>query len=138
LDLGSAIGLTDGRLLERFAKTSGGGNNADEAAFETIMARHGATVLTVCRDVLGDEHAAEDAFQATFLVLVRRAGSLRVRDQGSLGPWLYGVAYRTALKARKGAGRRRVREQRTALLEARGEPVVAALERDDLGAALHH
>ena len=67
-----------------------------EAAFETILARHGAMVLTVCRQVLGDAHAAEDAFQATFLVLLRRAGSLRVREPGSLGPWLHGVAYRIA------------------------------------------
>ncbi len=134
---GSAVGLTDGQLLERFATTLRGGNDAAEAAFETILSRHGATVLTVCRQVLGDAHAAEDAFQATFLVLVRRAASLRVRDQGSLGPWLYGVAYRTALKARKGAARRRIREQRAAMPEARAESIVAALERDDLGAALH-
>ena len=68
---GSAVGLTDGELLERFAHRR---DEAAEVAFETILARHGAMVLTVCRQVLGDAHAAEDAFQATFLVLLRRAG----------------------------------------------------------------
>jgi RNA polymerase sigma factor (sigma-70 family) len=134
---GSAVGLTDGQLQERFATTARGSNDAAEAAFETIVSRHGPMVLTVCRQVLGDAHAAEDAFQATFLVLVRRAATLRVREQRSLGPWLYGVAYRTALKARKGAARRRVREERVAMPEARSEQVVAALEREDIGAALH-
>jgi RNA polymerase sigma factor (sigma-70 family) len=133
---GSAVGLTDGQLLERFAGR-GGADAFAEAAFEIILARHGATVLTVCRQVLGDGHAAEDAFQATFLVLVRRAGSLRVREPGSLGPWLYGVAYRTALKARQGAARRRARERRVAVPEARSGQVTATLERDDLGRALH-
>jgi hypothetical protein len=84
---GSAVGLTDGELLERFAHRR---DEAAEAAFETLLARHGALVLTVCRQVLSDAHAAEDAFQATFLVLVRRAASLRVREPGSLGPWLHG------------------------------------------------
>ena len=91
---GSAVGLTDRELIERFTERRG---ESVEAAFETILARHGGLVWTVCRQVLGDAHAAEDAFQATFLVLVRRASSLRVREQGSLGPWLYGVAYRIAL-----------------------------------------
>ena len=134
---GSAVGLTDGQLQERFATTVRGSNDAAEAAFETIVSRHGPMVLTVCRQVLGDAHAAEDAFQATFLVLVRCAATLRVREQRSLGPWLYGVAYRTALKARKGAARQRVREERVAMPEARAEQVVAALEREDIGAALH-
>ncbi len=74
--------LTDGELLERFALR----RDEAAAAFETLLARHGAMVLTVCRQVLGDAHAAEDAFQATFLVVLRRAGSLRVREPGSLGP----------------------------------------------------
>ena len=109
---GSAVGLTDGELLERFAHRR---DEAAEAAFETLLARHGAMVLTVCRQVLGDAHAAEDAFQATFLVVVRRAGSLRVREPGSLGPWLHGVAYRIALKARQASARRRAREHRVAV-----------------------
>jgi RNA polymerase sigma factor (sigma-70 family) len=137
-DAGSAIGLTDRQLLDRFA-TAGRRveDKSAEAAFEAILARHGSTVLTVCRQVLGDAHAAEDAFQATFLVLVRRAGSLRVRDPGSLGPWLYEVAYRTALKVRQGNARRRAREHRAAVPEARAGQTGVAAEREDLGAALH-
>ena len=103
----------------------------------TILSRHGSTVLTVCRQVLGDAHAAEDAFQATFLVLVRRADSLRVRDHGSLGPWLYGCAYRTALKARQGSVRRHARERCVAAPEARTGHVAATVERHEMGAALH-
>ena len=75
---GSAVGLTDGELIERFRDLRG---ESVEAAFETILARHGGLVWTVCRQVLGDAHAAEDAFQATFLVLVRRAASLRVASR---------------------------------------------------------
>ena len=133
-EAGSAVGLTDGELIERCADRR---DESAEAAFETILVRHGALVLAVCRQVLGDLHAAEDAFQATFLVLVRRAGSLRVRAHGSLGPWLYGVAYRTAMKARTSAARRRAREHRVALPEARAEQATAAAERDDLSSALH-
>ena len=101
---GSGVGLTDSQLLERFASAARRGEHAAEdaeAAFETILARHGPTVLAVCRQVLGDGHAAEDAFQATFLVLVRRATSLRMLEHSSLGAWLHGVAYRTALKAQE-------------------------------------
>ena len=133
-ETGSAVGLTDGQLLERFAAKDSG---SVELAFETILSRHGSTVWTVCRQVLGDAHAAEDAFQATFLVLVRRAGSLRVREPGSLGPWLYGVAYRTAIKARQGDLRRHRREHRVAVSEARAGQGTTTVERDDIGAALH-
>jgi RNA polymerase sigma factor (sigma-70 family) len=129
---GSAVGLTDGELLKRFAQRRD--ENA-EAAFETLLARHGSLVLTVCRQVLGDAHAAEDAFQATFLVLVRRAGSLRVRAPGSLGPWLYGIAYRIALKARQQAARRRAREVRAAT-PAIGR-TAAAIEQGEIQALLH-
>ncbi len=131
-DAGSAVGLTDGELLERFA---GRRDESAEAAFEILLARHGALVLTVCHQVLGDAAAAEDAFQATFLVLLRRAGSMRVREPGTLGPWLHGVAYRIALKARQGAGRRRARECRVAV------PAVATpsavVEQVELQAMLH-
>src|SRR5205085_2443405 len=70
--------------------------------------RHGPMVVNVCRRVLGDQHLAEEAFQATFLVLVRKAGSIRRREL--LGNWLYGTAYRTAAKARAQAARRQARE----------------------------
>jgi RNA polymerase sigma factor (sigma-70 family) len=96
----------DERLLARFV------DRADEGAFHVLLRRHGPLVLSVCTRVLGTEPDAADAFQATFLVLVRKAGSLRA--PGSLAPWLYGVAYRTALKAKAELVRRRVREERLA------------------------
>src|SRR5271166_4261623 len=85
-------GLTDGQLLDRFNATR------DEAAFGDLISRHGRLVLGVCRRVLRHEHDAEDAFQATFLILARKAGSIRKRE--ALGSWLFGVARRIALKAR--------------------------------------
>ncbi len=91
----------DGALLAEFL--AGG----DESAFETIVARHGPMVLGVCRRLLGDPHDADDAFQATFLVLVRKAG--QIRDADRLGPWLYGVATRVATKARARDVRRKSR-----------------------------
>ncbi len=104
---GTATGLTDRQLLERYAAKrveSSEAATAAEVAFEALVDRHGAMVWGVCRRVLGDAHEVEDAFQATFLVLVRKAGSVRVED--SLGRWLYGVAHRVALRARSGAERR--------------------------------
>jgi RNA polymerase sigma factor (sigma-70 family) len=93
-------GLTDGQLLEAFAV------RRDEAAFEALVRRHGAMVLGVCRRVLRNGHDAEDAFQATFLVLARKAASVRQREL--VGNWLYGAAYRAALEAR--AATRRAKE----------------------------
>jgi RNA polymerase sigma factor (sigma-70 family) len=93
----------DRELLERFA------TGREEAAFRALVERHGPMVLGVCRRVLQDPHAAEDAFQATFLVLIRKAASLDRR--GSLGGWLYTVAYRLALRARADVFRRRLRER---------------------------
>src|SRR5947208_4899411 len=107
LATGRTGALPDRQLLERFA------TQRDEAAFAALVKRHGPMVLRVCRRVLQDGHAAEDAFQATFLVLVRKAGSLRQREL--VGNWLYGVAYRVAARARVEAARRRDRERRTAL-----------------------
>ena len=89
-EAGSAAGLSDRQLLERFTAR---GAPADEAAFAAIVARHGPMVLGVCRQLLGDHQHAEDAFQAVFLVLARRARS--IRDPDLLGAWLYGVALRT-------------------------------------------
>ncbi len=104
---GTATGLTDSELLERYTAKraeSAEAATAAEMAFAALVDRHGAMVWGVCRRVLGDAHEAEDAFQATFLVLVRKAGSVRV--DGSLGRWLYGVAHRVALRARSEAERR--------------------------------
>ncbi len=82
----------DAELLRRFVA------RAEGAAFEGLVRRHGPMVLGLCRRVLNDLHDAEDAFQATFLILARKAGSVRQPD--ALGNWLYGVAYRVALKMR--------------------------------------
>ena len=102
---GCGAGLTDGQLLERFAA---GHSEAAERAFATLVDRHGADVLRTCRSILRDEHAAEDAFQAVFLVLVRKSRSLWVAD--SLGPWLHRVACRAAGRAKKQADSRRIHE----------------------------
>jgi RNA polymerase sigma factor (sigma-70 family) len=104
---GTATGLSEGQLLSRFV--AGG----DECAFSTLVSRHGAMVLGVCRRVLGTHPDADDAFQATFLVLLRRAAALQ--DAESLGPWLYGVAWRVASRARSVNARRRIEEGKAAI-----------------------
>ena len=101
-----AIGnWTDSQLVTLFLTDKEG----REAAFRELIHRHGPMVLGICRRVLGDEHAAEDAFQATFLVLVKKAGALR--DCNLLSNWLYGVALRIASKEKAGRVRRRVIER---------------------------
>ena len=129
LDEGVVAAVSDGELLERYA-TSGG--ESAERAFATLVDRHGPMVLRVCRSVLGDEHAAQDAFQATFLVLARRARSLWVRD--SIGPWLHGVAYRTSSCARNAAARRRFHERRATEWASRE---AGPTEADELAPILH-
>jgi RNA polymerase sigma factor (sigma-70 family) len=93
---------TDGDLLDRYLRAR------DESAFELLVRRHGALVLGVCRRTLRDNHAAEDAFQATFLILARKASSVR---QATVAGWLYRVALRVALRSRQSAARRSSREQ---------------------------
>ena len=115
----------DVRLLERFVATG------DEASFEALVARHGPMVLSVCRSLLKDEHEAEDAFQATFLILARKAGSVRV--ESTLGGWLYRVAYRVAAQAHIDADRRRARERKAGATAALAvDPERASPWRDAL------
>src|SRR5438105_7404712 len=94
----------DADLLRRFVAAR------DEAAFAQLVRRHGPMVFGVCRRVLGHEQDAEDAFQATFLVLARKAGSIAKRD--SVGSWLFGVALRISQKARASIVRQQKRESR--------------------------
>src|SRR5438034_4102937 len=108
--------LSDSRLLDRFT------GQRDEAAFAALVRRHGSLVWGVCRRILGHQEDAEDAFQATFLVLVRRAGA--IREAHLVGPWLHGVACRVAAKAKTYADWRR-RCQRAL-------PEVAAVDDDEL------
>ena len=127
--VGAAGLLTDGQLLERFAILQG---DPAELAFAALVERHGPMVLRVARSTLRDESSAHDAFQATFLVLARKARSLWVRD--SLGPWLHAVARRVASEARSDAARRNSREA----LAARPEAYFPeGRDRDDLARAIH-
>src|ERR1017187_6398699 len=116
---------SDRQLLQRFLA------EADEAAFAALVERHGAMVLGVCRSVLQHQQDAEDALQATFLVLARKAHS--IRKQQSLASWLHGVAYRLALKAKVQASKRRAQAKPTA------EPIAPAddLTVRELQAILH-
>jgi RNA polymerase sigma factor (sigma-70 family) len=125
-------GMTDGQLLECFVA------RRDEAAFEALVRRHGSMVLGVCRRVLRHPQDAEDAFQAAFLVLARKAASIRRREL--LGNWLYGVAYRTALDARAAAARRRAHERQVSAMpepEARDSADVGDDLRPLLDQELH-
>ena len=105
--VGTLTGLTDGALLDRFRR---GPAEEAEAAFAALVDRHGPMVMQVCRRILGDRHDAEDAAQATFLVLARQARAIRRGD--SVASWLYGAAARVAGRARRDAARRRARERR--------------------------
>ncbi|HMC63708.1 MAG TPA: sigma-70 family RNA polymerase sigma factor, partial [Gemmataceae bacterium] len=101
--LDSAMSMTDGQLLECFM------TRRDEAAFEALVRRHGPMVLNVCRRTVGNLQDAEDAFQAVFLILARKAASVVPRE--GVGNWLYGVAYRTARRAKAASSRHYAREK---------------------------
>src|SRR5947209_13941159 len=111
---------TDGQLLEDYLASR------EEGALAALVRRHAPLVWGVCRRVLPDPHDAEDAFQATFLVLLRRAASIASRDR--LANWLYGVARRTALKARAATAKRKGRERQAAELP---EPAAPSEDRGD-------
>jgi RNA polymerase sigma factor (sigma-70 family) len=129
-DVGTVGGLTDGQLLERFTTRAG---EAAELAFAALVERHGPMVLRTCQAVLEDAHDAQDAFQATFLVLARKARSIRRRE--AIASWLHGVARRVAACAKGAAARRRRHERRA----AEGRPTTIAIDeqRADLGQVLH-
>ena len=139
----SVAGLTDRQLLERFTARR---DAVGEAAFAALVTRHGPMVLDICRQIVGDLHLAEDAFQAVFLVLARKARSIGNPDL--LSNWLYGVALRTARKAKARLARQRKNEESDAMRRPgcgfkrqRSRPMVqpaeqAALDREDVE-ALH-
>src|SRR6516165_4304320 len=115
-----ALGLNDGQLLGRFAAHR---DELGESAFTILVQRHGPMVLRVCEQILGNRHAAEDGFQVTFLVLARRAGSIRQPEL--LGHWLHGVALRTAREVKMRQLRAKQRESAKAE-EIAGETIGAA------------
>jgi RNA polymerase sigma factor (sigma-70 family) len=125
-DRGVVTGLSEEQLLAQFI------GERDQAAFEAIVTRHGPMVLKVCRQILSDPNDVDDAFQATFIVLVRRASSLRRKDL--LGNWLYGVAYRVARRARSLAAQRADRTSEAIPVEALSGPDLgpSSLEPDTL------
>ena len=126
--VGTAVGLADGELLARYTTSN------DGLAFAAIVARHGPMVVATCRAVLQREHDVEDAFQATFLVLARKAGSVRAGD--ALGGWLHRVAYRLAVQANVELKRRRRRESDVSPMDipAPPRPVLDL----DLRSVIHH
>ncbi len=127
--------LGDAELVERFLDRHD--DESASSAFEALLARHGPMVLRVCRSLLRDDNDVDDAFQATFLVLVKRARSVRRRD--SVASWLHGVALRVASAARVAAARRRVFERRRAEMAARvsGSATSHPFGAADLGPLLH-
>jgi RNA polymerase sigma factor (sigma-70 family) len=125
---GVVAGFSDAQLLQRFLR------QRDPEAFEALVGRHGPMVLSVCRGILRDPHDVEDAFQATFLVLVKKGGTIRGRD--ALAGWLYQVAHRVAIQANTAAARRRALERQVgqmALANSTNGPAAS----DELLTALH-
>ena len=118
IDSTSAADLTDADLVQRFV------HHRDKVAFTVLVQRHGGLVLQVCRRVLRQEADAEDAFQATFLILARKASAICKRS--SLSCWLHGVAFRTAMNLRKSAMRRQKHEVSAPEGRSPGSPVAAA------------
>src|SRR5262249_49937220 len=119
-----AAGGSDAQLLAAF------GSRGDEQAFAELVRRHGPMVFGVCARMLGPTPAAEDAFQAPFLVRARKARA--GREPAALGNWLYGVAHRTASRARANAARRQARERQAPMAHPSGpaeEPVQHELRR---------
>jgi RNA polymerase sigma factor (sigma-70 family) len=129
-DVGTMAVLTDGQLLDRFVAGPG---EVAELAFAALLERHGPMVMRTCIRALRNPHQAEDAFQATFLVLARRADSIRLGD--SVACWLHGVALRVAASERATLERRRLHERRKA--ESTSTILTSSPEADDLGRALH-
>jgi RNA polymerase sigma factor (sigma-70 family) len=130
-EVGTVSGFTDRQLVERFVA---GRDQCAELAFEALVRRHGPMVLRVCRSILCNHHDAQDAFQAVFLTLARRAATLWVRD--SVGPWLHGVACRVATCSRAANGRRRAHERRAAEMIA-GASQVCEDAQAEFKARLH-
>jgi RNA polymerase sigma factor (sigma-70 family) len=128
--LGTASGLTEWQLVHRYARLG------DEAAFAALVARHGPMVLGVCRRLLSDPSDVEDAFQATFLVLIRKARALGPNDP--VGHWLYGVARRVALRARSDSTRRRSRERPIATVVASHASTEDDVSLGDLRQVIDH
>ena len=134
-DGGSVAGLSDRQLIERFTTRR---DPTGEAAFAGLVVRHAPTVLEVCQQLLGDRHDAEDAFQAVFLVLARKARW--IRDPELLSNWLYGVALRTARKARVRLASRRTREKEISASRpdaGSGVPAVEPVVAREQAEALH-
>ena len=133
LTAGTFSGLSDSQLLDGSWR---GHDEVSELAFTVLVERHGPMVLGVCRRILVDPHDAEDAFQATFLVLVRKAASVRV--DGSIGRWLFGVATRVATRSRadlQSSPRSRAHRSRSARDRGRGR-IVSSLDRAELQSIL--
>jgi RNA polymerase sigma factor (sigma-70 family) len=122
--------VSDEQLIEQFVN---GQSEAGEGAFEVLLERHGPMVFRTCRTILRDRHDAEDAFQATFLVLARQARS--IRNPASLASWLHGVARRVACHARSAECRRRRHEQQRVADQA--DPCVIEPRLDDLAEVVH-